>query len=146
MADPLKFCFEIEPVADVDPWGEPGEAKLHWFGLTSGLYWIATPAGEILRYTEDSEGQRMAFPVRGYQVARMFEDLQECLPAVLEPVPEDIVEIVSNRDWRYKISSWIERDREDRDEEWDLYNSAISWWSVRQIDTPHLRHAPHFSQ
>jgi uncharacterized protein DUF5984 len=50
---PLRFCFELDAVEDIGPWGEGEDRKLHWFGLTSGRYWISTPLGEALRYTDE---------------------------------------------------------------------------------------------
>src|SRR5476651_989771 len=88
---PLRFCFALDAVEDIGPWGEGEDRKLHWFGLTSGRYWISTPLGEALRYT-DEEVRRcgLASPYVDYQVSRLFEDLQSILPEVLEPVPSDI--------------------------------------------------------
>jgi hypothetical protein len=71
--------------------------SLHWSGLTSGRYWIETPHGEVLRYTpEIRKLWNFPFVYVDYQVARLFEDVQEHLPAVLEPVPEDIATFASD--------------------------------------------------
>jgi hypothetical protein len=69
----LKFCFEFDPVINVDAWGESGRAKLHWFGLTSGRYWIETPVGEVLRYT-----QTRFLPFTVGRVAMWIIRLLEC--------------------------------------------------------------------
>jgi len=50
---PLRFCFELDAVEDIGPLGEGEDRKLHWFGLTSGCYWISTPLDEVLRYTDE---------------------------------------------------------------------------------------------
>jgi hypothetical protein len=130
MPAPLQFCFELDRVADVQPWGKPGSARLHWFGLTSGHYWLATSVGEVLRYTSEIQ-QRWGLnsPYVDYHIARLFEDLQENLPAVLEPIPSDIASIAFDE-------QWFSRAREWRDEEsdatcsggrWELYDAALSW-------------------
>jgi hypothetical protein len=49
----LRFSFELRPVAEVPPWGSH-RPNLHWFGLTSGLYWIDSAAGQLLRYTDEA--------------------------------------------------------------------------------------------
>jgi len=140
----LKFCFEFDAVANIEPWGEPGRAKLHWFGLTSGRYWIETPVGEVLRYTNE------ILAVKGwpschvdYQVARMFEDLQQCLPSVLEAVPLDIAQIVAQPGWPDRVTAFIE-EGEERENKWDLIEAALDWWQDRHIDTLHLKHGQNF--
>ncbi|MCA2217987.1 DUF5984 family protein, partial [Jidongwangia harbinensis] len=35
----FQFEFELRPNAEVPPWGGD-KLTLHWFGLTSGWYWI----------------------------------------------------------------------------------------------------------
>jgi hypothetical protein len=49
----MRFCFELDAIEVIEPWGEDQDRKPHWFGLTSGRYWISTPLGEALRYTDD---------------------------------------------------------------------------------------------
>jgi hypothetical protein len=81
-----------------------------------------------------------------YQIARLFEDLQEHLPAMLEPVPEEIAGIVSNPAWLERVARWREEggERAEIDERWELYESAIAWWHEREIDTAYLSHGPGF--
>lgn len=128
---------------DVEPWGDPG--RLHWFGLTSGRYWIETPVGEVLRYTP--EIQRFwgsPSPYVDYQVARLLEDLEECLPSVLERVPSDIAAVASDSAWLLRVSHWLQEDAEkpESDRRWDLYDAALGWWRERTIDTAYLSHGP----
>ena len=148
MPEHLQFCFELDEIADIKPWGAPGLARLHWFGLTSGHYWIQTPTGEVLRYT--AEIQRFwgrHSPWVDYQVARLLEDLEECLPNVLEPVPEDIAAVVSDSGWLSSAMHWKEQEiaNPERDARWDLYDAAVRWWHDREIDTAYLIHGPRLS-
>ncbi len=84
--DQFKFCFELDDMSDIKPWEEPEEPILHWFGLTSGRYWIETAVGEVLRYTPEIRRLwNIPFVHVDYPIARVFEDLQEHLPAALEP-------------------------------------------------------------
>ncbi|MFD0523121.1 DUF5984 family protein [Paractinoplanes durhamensis] len=88
------FRFELRPLADVPPWG--GERpKLHWFGLTSGWYWVELPDGEFLRYHDDAV-RRWALerPYPSYYVVRFWEDLLVLRWALEEPVPEDLLSFV----------------------------------------------------
>jgi hypothetical protein len=139
----IRFCFDLDPVADIEPWGEPGSATLHWFRLTSGRYWIETPHGEVLSYTPKIQ-KLWNFPHGhvDYQVARMFEDIQEHLPAVLEPVPGEVAVFATNQQWLTRLRSWVEEDGRDQKgiDRWDLYEAAMSWFWEREIDTTHLSH------
>ncbi len=144
----LRFCFELDRVEDIQPWGDPGERKLHWFGLTSGRYWVETPAGEILKYTDEFRN-RQGYPYMyvDYQVARLFEDLQDHIPAILEPVPDDLATIAADPVWLSGASDWREEDCGELDAEnrWSLYQAALGWWHEREIDTAYLMHGPLFS-
>jgi hypothetical protein len=144
----LRFRFELDSTPDIQAWGEQGQMELHWFGLTSGRFWIETPVGEVLRYTAAiQELWSFPFDYVDYQVARLFEDLQSCISAALEPVPEDIGLIVSDPVWLEKLNRWIEEeiDEAELDQRWDLYESAVSWWQHRMFDTLYLKHGPLFS-
>jgi len=146
-ADKFGFCFELDSLDQVEPWGEPGQGRLHWFGLTSGRYWINTHWGQVLRYTTDFL-KLSSYPscYAEYQVARLFEDLQQCLPSVLEPVPEDIAAVVSIPGWTEHLSPWSAEECEsaERERRWELYESAMGWWDRREIDTAYLRFGPRF--
>jgi hypothetical protein len=148
MPDIARFRFELDPLADVQPWGEAGRESLHWVGLTSGRYWIDTPLGEVLRYTAEIQ-KRWNYPFAyvDYYVARLFEDLQERLPAMLEPVPGDVAGIVSNHAWLRTAAGWSEDecDEGEIDDRWDLYHSALAWWQYRELDTGYLIHGPRLS-
>ncbi|WSK39909.1 DUF5984 family protein [Micromonospora maris] len=69
---------------------------LHWFGLTDGWYWIDLNGHELLRYSDHTMRHLHAdgyegMPYVDYYVVRLWEDLLQALPAVLEPVPADLV-------------------------------------------------------
>jgi hypothetical protein len=148
MAERFRFRFELDAISDIQPWGEPGKASLHWFGLTSGRYWIETPRGEVLRYTpEIRKLWNFPFVYVDYQVARLFEDVQEHLPAELEPVPEDIATLASDPAWLERLARWIDEEcsKEEGRRRWDLYEAAMSWWWQRDLDTAYLSHGPRIS-
>lgn len=141
----LRFCFQLDAVEDIHPWGEGNDRKLHWFGLTSGRYWISTPLGEVLRYTNERQQLwDLASPYADYQVARFFEDLQTVLPFALEPVPSDIAAVASNSEWHDRSVAWMESIPLN-DDKLDLWYAANWWWSERHIDSAHLSHGPYFN-
>jgi hypothetical protein len=144
----FRFRFELDAASDIQPWGEPGRYSLNWFGLTSGRYWIETPLGEVLRYTpEIRKLWNIPFFYVDYQVARMFEDLQEHLPAALEPVPEDIATLATSRTWLKQLSLWADEECSELEgrQRWNLYEAAMWWWWQRELDTSHLSHGPRIS-
>jgi hypothetical protein len=144
----LRFRFELDTVTDIQAWGEPDQRSLHWFGLTSGRYWIDTPVGEVLRYTaEVRKLWNYPFLYVDYPIARLFEDLQEHLPAISEPVPNEIAHTVSNPKWLKRVARWREGDgdKSEIEERWDLYDAAVGWWHEREIDTAYLSHGPWLS-
>ncbi len=34
----MVFNFRLAPLEQVAPWGDPGDPRLRWFGLTDGEY------------------------------------------------------------------------------------------------------------
>ena len=79
--------FTLRPVADVEPWGKPGDRFLSWVALTDGAYCIETPAGRLLEYTWGDPPEDYWVT---YQVVRIFEDLLEIWPHAAEVVPGDM--------------------------------------------------------
>lgn len=82
--EPPLFAFELRDVAEIAPWGEPGELSLGWFGLTDGWYWMNVGAERLFVY---HGGRRRGRPEVEHPVARLWEDVLGVLPAALEPLP-----------------------------------------------------------
>jgi hypothetical protein len=140
-ANQFRILFDIDEVDKVPPWGEKGERKLHWYGLTSGRFWIETASGQPLEYTPEIQrtwSLRCKNP--DYFVARLFEDLLSVLPLILEPVPADMAARVANPSWRSNAERW--RDAEGNDLRWDRWYLATQWWHDRTLDLGYLQHAP----
>lgn len=83
-------------------------------------------------------------PYEDYQLARLWEDLLQCLPAVLDPVPDDLVQHTQDMEkWnslRERLWAWASE--KDDDEAWDLQDDALRWWSERSWDAGYLRCPP----
>ncbi len=137
----FRIRFDLDDLETVRPWGRPGECELHWYGLTSGRFWIETVVGNPFEYTTAVQNHWKS-PVRvpDYFVARFFEDLLDFLPDVLEPIPEDMAARVSNRSWRIKAEQW--RDSIESELHWDQWYAATEWWHHRSLDMGYLSHAP----
>jgi hypothetical protein len=139
--------FVLDDLAHVEPWGDGENAQLHWFGLSQGCYWIETPEGDIFRYSPAAPSdQDVPGAAAHYYVARMFEDLQEVMPAALEPVPLDIAERFTSRDWHERLDRWTDETAATEEPGstalWDLSQEALAWWGARTIYTGYLRCGP----
>lgn len=131
--DTVQFHFELRQLVDVEPWGTAESGlRLHWFGLTDGWYDIII--GEQHRLFSQVDDRRGI----DYQVARLWEDLIEVVPAVLERVPQPLVAKLANvHAWQ----SWVEKACASSDRR-ELKSTALSWWFNRQLHAHHLVDAP----
>ncbi|HMD32760.1 MAG TPA: DUF5984 family protein, partial [Candidatus Acidoferrales bacterium] len=87
----IRFLLSLDPMDNLTPWKEGDKPVLYWHALTHGDYWISTPLGEILRYTEERQKLwRLSGPHPAHEVGQLFLDLMDLLPETLEPVPPDI--------------------------------------------------------
>jgi hypothetical protein len=149
----MLFNFELRPLDEVTPVGKAPDLYLSWFWLTDGWYWIDLGSEELFKYTPemvehwsqaapDPQPQSPLRPYVDYYVVRLWEDIIDMLPAVLEPIPAPLVALLTPQaSW----DTWFKRlhdkwEREDYDEETTyLYADAISWWSERRLSTSHLK-------
>jgi hypothetical protein len=134
--DPLSFRFVLRDMARIEPWGVAPDLSLSWFGLTDGAYCIETPAGRLLDYRDEHDAD-LGVSWCTYAVARLWEDLKDLAPRVLEPVPEDVLP---------RLIAWQRTgaadDPPEDDTLYDAWVGAQGWWSERQLDLGFLRHAP----
>lgn len=124
----IAFPFELRPLDDVVPWGgDP--PTLHWFGLTDGWFGLEVAGHQLLRTTEPDAADRIE-----YQVARLWEDVAELVPAVLEPVPADLVAFVASQ-----RASWVQDPPDDDEDDCD---AAAIWHGNHRLDLGYLREPP----
>lgn len=106
----MRFHFRLRPLDDIAPWGTVTNPDartpewlcrphLGWFALTDGWYWIEASQAELFRYSQAAVNamvreqpnaprvsEALEIPYEDYQVTRLWEDLLELLPDVLDPV------------------------------------------------------------
>ncbi|ALC11499.1 DUF5984 family protein [Sphingopyxis sp. 113P3] len=134
--------FELTPIKEVVPWGTPGNHSLTWFGLTEGRYWINAGVATLFEYSDrvrHSDGSRYC----DYYVARIFEDVMNMLPTILEAVPQDLRAYVSGnsgREWIKACESWSEKNLDEgaEDETWDTWERANLLLRDRFLETGYL--------
>lgn len=134
--------FELTPVENVLPWGSHGNNILHWFGLTDGRYWIDAGGDTLFEYSE--RVRRAGFDrYCNYHVARIWEDITETLPTILDPIPQDLVRYISGEPGRARMAtqySWFERNlaADAGDEAWDVLGRANLLFRNRYLDSTYL--------
>jgi hypothetical protein len=135
-ARPL-FDFKLRALDDIVPWGKPGALSLSWFSLTDGSFWLNVGDEQLFVGADAGEGSRFV----DYQVVRLWEDVLDILPAVLEPVPESMAALLEPSNgwlaWCRRASDWgAESD------DLELLDQAISWELARRLDSAYLAAGP----
>jgi hypothetical protein len=132
---------------------------IRWFDLTDGWYWIEVGEAQLFRYTPEVL-KRMSPPRSAngayvdYYVGRLWRDMFELLPTILEPLPAPLAERLSSsspvawNDWLTDYYEWNElrfadTDDDEVDEEAvDVYHLVGDWWYHRRLDTGYLVAGP----
>jgi hypothetical protein len=149
----MLFNFRLRPVDRIAPWSREGQSVLHWFGLTDGWYWMDVGTDQLFRYTDDilrlwgippDHGENL--PSVDYQVVRLWEDLQEMLPSILEPIPERVLEQVQPGAqalvWRNQLIDYLIPETDVPDNAYDLLEHTTSWLDHRWLDVGYLQNGP----
>lgn len=139
----MLFNFNLTPVENVQPWGEPSNLVLHWFGLTDGQYWMEAGRDSLFEYSEHARQHLGTTQYCDYQVVRLYEDVLEMVPFILEPVPPPLVPYISGdsgRAWKTKLDTILENldDGPDLTRLWDATTASISWTWSREMTTNYL--------
>lgn len=134
--------FELTPIEEIVPWGVPGDHSLAWFGLTEGRYWINAGVDTLFEYNQrvrHNDADRYC----EYYVARIFEDVMNMLPGILDAVPQDLRRYLSGnsgREWIKACEFWSEQnlDEDAGDEIWDTWECAGLLLNNRLLETGYL--------
>jgi hypothetical protein len=155
------FHFQLTPIAEIKPWGKKDDLSLHWFGLSDGRYWIQIGETEVFRYSKAILAayppQDLALatpsldPYLDYYVVRLWEDILEIVPDILDPLPAPLVQRMEPIDqwlqWCQKARSWQGYPEETEETEIpdarrEMYNEALLWWWDRKLYTGAVRFHP----
>jgi hypothetical protein len=134
--------FTLAPIEKIVPWGEPGSYSLHWFGLTWGEYWIQAGEAALFEYSNHARNTGVT-RYCDYQVVRLYEDLTEMLPCILEPVPEPLVPYIrgeSAKAWQNTYDAWFDGNERvvDTDHFYEIADAAVTWSRNRRLDSAYL--------
>ena len=141
MQRPL-FEFELRDLDLVEPWGAPADPNLHWFGLTDGTYRIN--AGDATLFEYSAAAQAQGFPKYcDYQVVRLYEDVLQSVPSVLEVIPADLRRFLmpdENGSWGEYWRAWcgIPEEKLHMLDGSDLLGDAAELFGARVLDSLYL--------
>jgi hypothetical protein len=154
----MLFDFSLRSLNEIDPWGEPPNLSLSWFGFTDGFYRLKVGSNYLFDYSGDyikhCEEKLTIFKQGSsyvdYQVVRLWEDILDILPNVLEPIPEDLCVFLemSQADWNSwwdKVADWEEAQIKlgrDEDSTFSVVDMAIELRRSRYLHSAHLRNSP----
>ena len=145
------FNFHLRDLKEIQPWGGN---RLSWFGLTDGVYYMQVgtqklfeSSQEILKYWKEEYPQTdFTQPYVDYQIVRLYEDLLNILPSVLEPIPKQQQELIATMEnehsWWDLIQTNLEQIDDDNNKWLDAYYEATGWWGARNLSTMHLSFSP----
>jgi len=148
------FEFKLSPIEDVSPWDYPPNQSLSWFGFTDGKYRIKVGLEYLLNYSKEYKDYlNEKFPeyLSGttfveYQIVRLWEDILEMLPSILEPVPKEIQYFFTSGDKDYvdlrnNLLDWQDSEIMKGVEEigtLDFGELAVCWLDDRRLDNGYL--------
>lgn len=139
----MLFNFALTPLEQVEPWGKAHVQGLHWFGLADGQYWIQVGENTSFEYSKSMQLMHERPRYREYQVARLYEDLIEMVPNVLDAVAEALISYLSGAggaSWHRKsdgcFAATHQQANDDRYSQ--IADAAASWIGHRTSDTAYL--------
>jgi hypothetical protein len=149
----MLFDFQLRPLEEVQPWGKPPNLSLSWFGFTEGFYRLQIGSEFLLNYSEqfvEHQAEQSSNIYAGsfvdYYVVRLWEDILDMLPHILEPFPPKISKFFENHgnawfEWESNALDWVDN-QPDEDMAIEIFELAVSWQHARRLDTAYLQNAP----
>ena len=119
-----------------------------------GWYWMNCGGQELFRYTEEAlhawaaKGVEVTDkPYVDYQVVRLWEDLLQMLPDILNPIPQNLLQIMepgfNAYKWREQVAEFVfNEDKKISPPTETQFDLATTWWQVRKLDVLHLQNGP----
>lgn len=99
------FEFDLADIEDIVPWGTAPKQSLSWFGLTDGVYHMDVHGKQLFRYSDEIRAhwkfqysELKDTPFVDYQVVRLWEDLLEMLPDILNPIPDKLFHLIETHE------------------------------------------------
>ncbi|MHC5676534.1 DUF5984 family protein [Nostoc sp.] len=148
----MLFDFSLRPLKEVQAWGKPPDLSLSWFGFTEGFYRLQVGSEFLLNYSDDFvDLWAKRFPNYGgsfvdYYLVRLWEDILDMLPDVLEPLPTELSNFFEKDEtawfeWKNDAVNWVDN-QPNEDKAIEAFELAVSWQDTRRLDAGYLQNAP----
>lgn len=150
----MMFEFKLSPLKDIHPWGENSNKRLSWFGFTEGEYRIKVGSEYLFNYSDEYTNYLVKkFPEYSfditfvdYPVVRLWEDILERIPSILEPVPKEIQCFLDSGyenylDLENKAIDWQKSEISkgiNKNDTWSIVALATYWLNNRWLDSAYL--------
>jgi Family of unknown function (DUF5984) len=153
----MLFDFILRPLKEVNPLGQPPNLTLSWFWLTDGFYRLKVGSHYLLNYSDDYVKYCIenfpSFPETSfvdYYIVRLWEDILDILPDVLEPIPEELCRFLEMSEtdwdsWRDKAVDWEEaqiKSGQSEDDPFNIFCIAVELRRSRYLPSGHLQNSP----
>lgn len=145
--------FRLRPLEKVQPWGKPPDLNLSQFGFTEGFYRLQVGSEFLLNYSDefvDHWAKQSSNAYGGsfvdYYVVRLWEDILDMLPDVLEPLSTELSNFFGKDEtawfeWESNAVDWVDN-QPDEDKAIETFELAVSWQRARRLDAAYLQNAP----
>lgn len=148
------FEFQLSPIEEIRPWGNAPNQSLSWFGFTFGEYRIKVGEEYLLNYSDvfanylNTEFPEYPYQTTliDYQVVRLWEDILDILPSILEPVPEELHHFLDSGYENYSALRSLVKDWQEsqivrgisENENWKIAEKVDFWLDERWLDSAYL--------
>lgn len=139
--------FQLKYIENTAEFGDVNRHQ-YWFGLTDGWYWISLQDIDLFRYATQSQEMHHdideTLPFFSYYVARLWEDIIDILPRIMEPIPEDLWRRVATID---RADEWLRManrrlDAIEQLDIWDDSSRIVAWYDERRLYPVPVQDAP----
>lgn len=160
----MLFNFHLRAISDIGPFDPPRQRPLSWFWLTDGWYWMNVGDQQLFRDNPDlikynlqnhpdwqSYYEQEYAPYVDYYVVRLWEDILDLLPDILEPLPELLINNLLSHEVGDALPQQLQQRLENIDDDLttdeiiDTFLAARQWWAFRHLSVGYLQRGPNIS-
>ncbi len=133
------FEFDLVPVQDINPWGDPGDQSLGWYALTLGFFHMPVGDQVLCRYTPEivSHWGSPSYSHAYYEIGAFARDILGSVASGVAALPETFEALVRNCDL-------LDRLRKQGKDDRDQYYTAWRWVGERSPWISYLTFSPQF--
>lgn len=136
------FEFELLPVEDIRPWGDPGQEELSWFVLTDGVFRIRVGDQVLFRYSDEILSHwGVTARDASYYLASLARDVLGSVAPGVAPLPETFERLTS--DWEL-VARLRAQSGDETEEDEERYYTAWRWLGARSPWASYFQAHPDF--